>query len=228
MKKSLLILGLIFALILNQIFITAIDYSNEQDPLGLGFTPDTMPQTPEEMKNASTNYLNQEFNKILENSAIMGPLISGYGKISPYTNPIFEYTLGMKPTLSWLFVLTLVLWICFVTYMLRLLSITSLFSKWVQVIISFGVVIIISVTGITRKLAQEILDKLSLLNTWWMQLIGVVIVIFMIILASVFSEEIEKLIKKIKEKKAKNEEEINRKKLKSGVEVVEEIEKGLK
>ena len=158
----------------------------------------------------------------------MGPLISGYGKISPYTNPIFEYTLGMKPTLSWLFVLTIVLWICFVTYMLRLLSITSLFSKWVQVIISFGVVIIISVTGITRKLAQEILDKLSLLNTWWMQLIGVVIVIFMIILASVFSEEIEKLIKKIKEKKAKNEEEINRKKLKSGVEVVEEIEKGLK
>ena len=42
---------------------------------------------------------------MVEKNKFFGPIIKGYGKISPYTDPVFKYTLGITPSLTWLFVL---------------------------------------------------------------------------------------------------------------------------
>lgn len=235
MKKSI-VLFLSLILVLNIFVISIIKAETPAVPdIGGNVNPETgLPSGVGDIKDVGdkltdeqqrSQYLKQEWGKILANNKFFGPIITAYGTISPYTDPISKYTLGSEPSLTWLFFLTLVLWIAFVVYALRILELTSIFSKWVQYIISFGVVIIISITGITRKIAEYIINAISILTTWWMQLIVAGIVIVAIILASVFSKNLQGLFKAMKEKKEKNEEEMSRARLKSDIKVAEEFTK---
>jgi len=174
-----------------------------------------------------SQYLKQEWGKILEDKKIIGPIIKSYKKISPYTDPIFKIILGITPSLTWLFVLTLTLWIAFVIYIFRIFELTSLFSKPAQYVISFGIIIIISVLGITKKLAEYIINALSKFTIWWVQLIGIGIVILALIVASILSKNIKKVGKAMKEKKEKEKEKIDRIKLSSAVEQGKKITEAL-
>lgn len=159
----------------------------------------------------SSQYLKKEWGKILETWPVVGPIIRAYEKIAPVTDPVFKYTIGMSPSLSWLFILTLVLWIAFVIYIFRVLELASIFSNQaVKIIISIGLVIVLSITGLTKKLAEYIINAISLLDVWWMQLITALLVIIAIILASVFSKALEDYVKNLKEYKEKAKEESNR------------------
>ena len=61
------------------------------------------------------------------------------------------WTIGLKPSLTWLFFLTLVLWITFFIYIFRAFELTTGFSKTVQYLISFSIMGIISIIGITKN-----------------------------------------------------------------------------
>jgi hypothetical protein len=178
---------------------------------------------------ARSQYLKQEWNKILEKKEFyikyIKPSVEIYRKISPFTDPIFKYTTGITPSLSWLFALSLILWIAFVIYMFRIFSMVSIFSKTTQTIITAGFIIILSVLGITKKASEFIIDKLSLLDNVLFEFIGVVIVILFLIMGSIFSKNLEDLFKGLKEKKEKREEEKSRKKLKAETKIVENLTK---
>jgi len=237
MKKRIFIL--LSSLLILNIFIISI---NSQDTLisnsDLGnINPETgLPSELEDIKQTSekltdekqrTEYLKQEWEKILKDNKFFSPIISFLEFISPVTNPLFKYTIGVEPSLSWLFFLTLTLWIALVIYIFRIFDLISIFSKWLDYIISFGAVIAFSLMGITKKLAEVLINTISLFSIWWMQLIGVVILIIALIVASIFSKNLQEVFKAIKEKKEKAEEEMNREKLKSNVKVAEALTKSI-
>lgn len=219
-SKRLIIFTFAIALVFSVFIFSFIqaDIANVNPNTGeanvLGLNPDNLPQSPEELKETSADFLKKEWGKILAKNLYVGPIIKSYQKISPYTDPIFKYTIGMTPSLTWLFFLTLVLWIFFVIYMLKILDLVSIFSRSVQYIVSFGLIIIFSLIGVTRKIAEYIINAISLLTSWWMQLIVASIVILGLILASIFSENIKKLVENIKKNRAKMEEEVGRERLK--------------
>lgn len=222
MKKAVLILFIASLLILNIFSIALIhaaDLVNINPDTGeadiLGINPETIPKTPEDAKTIAKNYLLKEWGKDLrnENSSIgkfTSPIFKAYDKISPYTDPVFKIVLGITPEFSWLFILTFAIWITFLVYMYRILSIFSTFSKIVSFIISLAMVTIMSVMKLPIIFANYLIYLISTLTGFWMQLIAVVLIITLAILASIFSKEFEALMKKWKEnrKKMKIESEI--------------------
>ena len=143
---------ILLSLILN-LFIISIEAETSPMPSvpGIGeINPDTgLPVELEKItdtgkkltdKEKIAQYKSIELNKILAKNKYTAPIMSFFNYISPVTNPAFKYTIGVEPSLSWLFFLTLTLWIAFVIYAIRILNLASIFSKWVQYVISFGIV----------------------------------------------------------------------------------------
>jgi len=235
MKKSLTLFILVLLTI--NLFIISFAHAQEMPQLpGVGnINPETgLPEELEDIKEAGekltdkeerSQFLKEAQGKLLKENKYTGPIIEGYEKISPVTDPIFKYTIGLEPSLTWLFTLTFILWIAFLIYTFRILEIASPFSKTVQYTLSIGIIIIISIMGVTKTLAGYIINTISLFTTWWMQLIGIIVIIIALILASIFSDNLKGLFKLIKEKKEKSEEKINREKLKGSLKVVETLTK---
>ena len=181
-----------------------INLGDAEDPLDIGINPANIPQTQEDAKTVAANYLKKEWGKILADNKYVGPTIKEYNeKIGPYLNPILKIILGVEPSISWLFFLTLAIWILFVTYFFRILSGFSTFSKGASFAISICMVVIMSIFGWSRMSATWIINTISVLTSWWMQLIVAVAVIIALMLASIFSKEFENLIKQIKENRKK-------------------------
>ncbi|MBS3075252.1 hypothetical protein J4429_02215 [Candidatus Pacearchaeota archaeon] len=238
MKKSLIFF--IGILIVSLCFIFSIKPVHSQEA-GVGdVVPGLSPENLEKVQTgvekltdeeARKQYLTQELGKIFQNNTYyikyIKPVENAYSKINWFTDPFFRYTIGMAPSLSWLFLLTLVLWIVFVVYAIRMLSLASIFSKWVQYTISFGIIIIISISGVTKKIAEYIINSISILTSWQMQLIVVSILIIGLILAIIFSKQLKEFFKSLKEKRKKMQEELDREKLKSEVKVAKAFTKGI-
>lgn len=229
MKKSI-ILFILFLLTIN-LFIISLAHAQDLPPLpGIGnINPETgLPEGLEELKDTGekltdkeqrSQFLKDAQGKLFKENKYTGPIIKSYEKVSPITDPIFKYTIGLEPSLTWLFFLTLVLWIAFVVYTIRALDLVSIFSKWVQYLIAFAGIIIISISGITKKLAELIINTISLFTIWWVQLIGIVLIIVALMLASIFSKNLKEIFESIKEQKEKSEEELNREQLKGELEI---------
>lgn len=217
MKKSswVLLSLIVIVLFLNVIRadIVTIDPSSGDSQV-LGIDPNNAPQTPEE----GTAYLKQEWGKILAKTTFFGPIINFYNnKLAKYLNPVLKYTLGVDPSISWLFFITLVLWISLVIYFYRILSVFSTFSNWVSLVVSILSIIIMSNMHLPRWIAEKIINMISLAGNKWVQLGFAILFITALILASIFSKEFEKLMKTIKEnrKKMKQAQDIEEAKMKA-------------
>ena len=219
MKKSLFFLCLLFIVLLLPLVLSAIDFGEK-------INPETgLPYTAEQLQKINKDYLKQEWGKILEKNNYTRPIVMSYRAISPVSNPVIYFLFGMEPQVSWLFILTVTLWIAFVFYFLGILEIASIFSGWLQTLLSFVVVIGISLSGITKKIAEYIINAISLLNTWWMQLIVAVVVVVALILASVFSKNIKEFFKALKESREKAKEVTEKIRLEGAMKSAEEMTK---
>tara|TARA_Y100000310_G_C20667737_1_gene808536 strand:- start:177 stop:857 length:681 start_codon:yes stop_codon:yes gene_type:complete len=157
------------------------------------------------LENIREEYLKQEWEKILEKNKFFGPIINGYKNSKPFVDPIFKYTIGLESSLTWLFILTLVLWITFVVYLYRILTVFSTFSEGVSFIISILLVIIIANLGILRVLSTQIINLITIFTIWWVQLIIILALIIGLIILNKFSAQFKLMIEKWKEKESKEE-----------------------
>lgn len=230
MKKSVALF--LFSLLVLNIFIISIHAEEPPTPeLGGNINPETgLPTGVEKVQEVTeslsddetrSQYLKQEWGKILAKNKYIGPIIAGYEKASPIVDPISKYTIGLEPSLTWIYILTLILWIAFVIYIFRIMEFVSLFSNVTKYLVSIGMVILISVIGVTRKLAEYIINAISLFSTWWMQLILITGVIIAIILASIFSKNLKDTAKAMKEKKDKERGEFERGKIEGRLKAME-------
>lgn len=172
-------------------------------------------------------YLKQEWEKILLKKESMKPFFGVYYKFSPYTDPVFKYILGMAPSLSWFFLLTLVIWIFLLIYTFRITSLFEISSSLVHYIIVVIVMGIVSFFGVARRLSEYTINMISLAENLWMQLILVVVIILILIIGLLLSKNFQNLFKNLKKSQEKTEEELNRKMLRQDVEVAEEFRKAV-
>jgi len=211
--------------IFNSINISAQDIGiDPDDPFGIGVTQDDL-QNSEQLKETSSDYLKNEWTKLLGEGKFLGGLINAYRKISPVTDPIFKYSIGMEPELSGLFFITFIIWIVFFIYIYRIFSIASPFSKWVTISFSIGISIIIGIFGFPKMIAGIIMGIINGLATWWIRLIVEVVLITIFIILMAISKQFRDSIKNLKERHAKLKEELNRKRLEGAVNVAETFTK---
>jgi len=165
MKKSLL--SLLLIVIISLIYITpSITSQGDIDIPGLSgpLDPDKTEEFVENFTDAetSTEYLKKEWEKILKKDARFNKTMQTYEKVSNYTDPFFQYTIGMKPHLSWLFVLTFAIWLTFVIFIFRVLSAFSESSKITLIVIAAMVTVLLSLEFLSAKVFALILITILL------------------------------------------------------------------
>jgi hypothetical protein len=242
-KQSRLIIGTIFILLIliTSLFLISIIKAEENSTPPGTTTPqvpggEVNPETglPKNLETVqkvgdtvsdpdkSTSYLKQEWQKILQKSKTFGPIITFILKL----DPVSVFLLGIPIAFSWLFFLTLILFIDMVIYVLRITKYLFLdMSNFIRYTILILVAGIFVFYKIPLYIANFIVKIISLLNAWWMQFVIIGIVILALILAGMFSKEMEALFKSIKENHDKTMEEISREKLRKDVKTFSDIKK---
>ena len=168
--------------------------------------------TNQEMRDA---YLKTQLSLIVENKTGFKQIISVYRTVSPYTNPTFQYMVGMAPELSLFFVLVLVIWFFLVKYFFTIYEVLrdfSTFSQGVSIAISlclFAVLIVLQFfQGISLFLANKIvaLTELYLTSTAMKVLVFAIFVVAIIFLSK-FSKEVNVLARYIRMQNYKRKKE---------------------
>lgn len=136
------------------------------------------------------DFLITDWSTMMQNSSTGEFLESVRGVIEP-ANPVLELILGVEFAWSFFFFLFSALWIFFAVFIYRIFSVFGVFSKLLRAGVSLLGIIFISFLGIVVALSQLIVDLISEFDSISMQLIGVLILIFALILLSAFSRILE-------------------------------------
>lgn len=191
---AILFCNLIF---INNVNADVLDLEPEEV---IGFDPDDIPTDEEELKDVSSEYLKQEWEKIINNSAILSKFDSSFKKL----NPFFKVILGIDYSLSWRFFFALFIWGVLILFLASILKV--IFNDYLLgFFMSFVMVSIAGISGVIRKavevLARIVTDEkalwISLILTF---LIGVILV--------KLGGGISKILEREKERLKKEEEEL--------------------
>lgn len=118
----------LFAFLLISLFLVGIAYAQL----------DNLPQDQDEAKDVATSYLKQEWTKIFEGNQF-GRFVLGVGKVFETLSPIFELLIGIEYSLSWLFFLSLGLWILVFALIYKTLKNVFVWNDFIIILI--GVII---------------------------------------------------------------------------------------
>jgi len=150
------------------------------------------------------DYLKQEWTKMLNNTA-GGKYINQVDKILNYSSPIFEKVLGIPYSLSWVFVLSVIIFVVLLIYAGRISSFFEPFflsyrgyaGPFIFLIIFF----ILLFSKIPKYLSLVIINFISNEGSWQAQLISILIVIFIFILLGYYSKYSQNLFSSLNEKR---------------------------
>jgi len=222
MKKSLLLFVLVIFLLIP--FIKSEVPSIPSSPI-TEINPDTgLPRTFESFKKISSNlsdeekrkeYLKQEWTKILAENKFFSPVLFYTEKFFSFFNPLWRIIFGTEFSWSWLFILSLIFWIFLIIIVYKSSSI--ILSPLTSIIISISLSSLFGLLGVF----QQIINLLTpLISNIWFVLIFIVVLIVILVLYVQAS-------KKFKENKEKNQEKLNREKLKGDARVADIFTKGI-
>ncbi len=152
------------------------------------------------------DYLKKEWGKILETKPIIGEIIRGYNKISPYTDPVVEWFVGIVPSLSWLFLLTFLVWFTFLRYTYigyEYFADAEIFEKNISMIIYYCLIIIFLTVRVFQNISMwistSIIDFISItFGTWWGQTILVVGTIIVLTLFNMVQKTLRVYLRKMR------------------------------
>ncbi|MFA6023001.1 MAG: hypothetical protein WC781_02860 [Candidatus Pacearchaeota archaeon] len=201
MKKSLFILFLLTCSLFAISFVNAqvnVNPENIEDPLGIGINPQELPQNPEDIQNASTTYLTQEWTKILEKYPL-GQVLLAISDFLTKLNPLFNLILGVDYSLSWAFVFAVLIWLILFLFLFNPVG-AILGNKVFGFIAAFIITCLIGVSGVIKQAVDLLSFMIS--NTWiaWTSLAIALLIGFLMLKLGKASKE---LIEKKKEEEAK-------------------------
>ncbi len=159
MKRGLFILFLFVAIISCLSSVVAqidIDANNPGDPLGISGVADNLPENTDEAKDVASDYLKQEWTKILERNDF-GQAILGVGRVLSALNPVFLILFGLEYSFSWYFFMIFFLWITIFVIIFRAIYVVFPDKMW----ISLGISLIVLILGAQTKSIQKGVDLLS-------------------------------------------------------------------
>ena len=201
MKK----LGVIFIVIILFGFVSFVSaqqlpFVNPEtgDPQVLGVDINNLPKTPEEAVNTTGAYLAKEWGKLLANSSFFKPFYSLYIKNQKLVDGVSKSTIGMAPSMSWLYLIAFIGWFSLVQLAFSLFSLipegkSERLYFYEKLILTLIAAIIISYTHLASILARLSLKLLNIINTWWGQLLGALIIIIIFVLIATYSQTLIKM-----------------------------------
>lgn len=217
MKKSVIGLFFIFLLLAN-VFIVAnsIIISATSDLGALQENVDKLEEGKEQIETltdeeARKDYVKREWGKILETKPIIGPISAFYEnqKLYVIVDPLFKYSVGMEPSVTWLFVLSVLLWFVFLVIIYQSIRYAGDYPAWAVVLVDIAFMCFIGILGVVTRAAQFFIDLIAVFSLWWVQLIAVILLVIILSLMIYFSKYIRAfmLAMKMKRKKQEMEEE---------------------
>ena len=174
------------------------------------------------------DYLRQGWSKILKKNKYFAPLIRLYEQMHPYLSPVFKYTMGMDLSISWIFLLALIIWITILVYLYGILELFSIFSSTTSGVISLCLSVIIGAFFKWPKLfAEFLIGLITGSDNLWVQIGLVILVIIILVILVVYSKQLGEYVKTLKDRRAQQQEIIDRAKLKSARKNAEDYSKSL-
>ncbi len=165
-------------------------------------------------------YLKKQWVSLIETKPGLKQILEGYRKISPYSDPILEYAIGMVPELSLFFILVLVIWFFLVKYystIYEVLNDLEMFSKLTSILVSFSFFLILLLLRVFQSisifLANQLVKLTEFLTSPVMKIFAFVVFVVAIIFLSKFSKQVKVLaryirMQNVKRKKENEEEEL--------------------
>ena len=171
-------------------------------------------------------FIKNEWDKAIADTGF-GKFLSFVKNLLNKVDPVFNIFLGVNFSWSWIFYLTILLWILFLLWGFRFLSVIEpyLIPHKYDKYMKYGIFVIwfiaLSSIRIPRFCSQAIIEQISKANGWFLQLLLMMVVILILL----FISAIFKIIKRIfiaikKEKRLKRTEN----KVKKQSERIEELE----
>ncbi len=149
-----------------------------------------------------TEYLKKEWNTLLINNKIFGPIIKLIDSVFTALNPFFQIVLKIDYSFSFAFILGLIIWITLFIFIYQP-SKQIINNQLIGILISFILVSIIGYLGIIK----EFINAVSLLVTNpWILVIAIIITIIFSLIIIKLGGGLKEIIKKQKEKDEKSEE----------------------
>jgi len=223
-KKILLLASLaIFALVIIVLLagvynVSAVD-SAVTDAIGVNpESLDNIPRTQEEAGDKASNYLRQEWNKLLTNNKLIGPIHNW-----SIGHPLFFQILFNEPySFSLVFIWIVILWIFLAFNVSKVIS--SSFDSGPFLGISFGVgaSIVLAQIGVIGGIVKFALKFIYAQEAWWMRLILGLVCLFFLVLFYFLNIYLKDWIKELKEERKKKDIEYGVKESRKFIEGVKE------
>ena len=186
MKKRLIIFLFLFLIFLP--FMNSQDISSELEGQieKIEQTKDKL----ENLKDTDTNYLAEEWKKMIINNPISGAI----NNFLEFLSPLFKVLIQEPYTLSWKFFIILLLWIFLFLNLSALLK-SSLFEGWIGYAIGLIVTVLLAYVKSFKIFYSFLVSIVDLFTGWtkWL-IIGLIIIAFIVLEFSrtYFSKYLEK------------------------------------
>lgn len=225
MKRSVLVLTLILTLLFSLLPTyaatlpgTSVDLDKAKQTL------DGVPKTQDELKevvqNKTTSYLKQQWMKYFKESKFFGPLTNFY---LSYISPSLKYVFGMEPEISWLFLVSLIIWLILLNGFYQSISSFSSFSETPSFLIALGLSIILGVLKVSIILATPIVWFIGLYSYWWAKIIIGIVLVIILILAVKFFKSVKAYIRLVKKQRKEEEAAMTQVRLKASAKNMEKM-----
>lgn len=192
--KRVLSLFFVAVLILSFIFVVSAETLEEYNDK-IAQIEDAQDKIDDFAETDKTEYLKQEWEKILERSSFGRGLISASNFIETILGPMLKLILGVEYSLSWAFVFAVMIWFGF--FWLFYPIFTGIFeNKLLGIVAAFAVSSLVGIAG-AIKFAVGIL--VTAITNLWLVGLSFVILLFLILIMRVLGFNFKKMIKAEKE-----------------------------
>ena len=124
-------------------------------------------------------YLQQEWTKILAENKIVSPVLYYTDKIFSFLNPLWELVFQQPFSWSWIFILSLGMWIILIFIFYSTAAPFTQSNFWINFIIAFCVA---TLTGISGGINQGVLLLVAPLQNIWTVLLAVFVAVCIVII----------------------------------------------
>lgn len=217
MKKTGVLLFILSALLVLNIFSASLIHAQETPPLpgtaggtneetGLPKSFDKFQETAEKLSKEEERkeYLKQEWTKLFASNKYLGPVLFYTNKFFVFFNPLWKIIFGMEFSWSWFFILSLLIWVAIIILIYSPVKAFTNFSSIVSLISSIVIASIIGWRGSIKNLVNFLI---TILSNKWLVWISIIIAVLLIIL---YYKVIKQWGQKVKEETAKQQTERDR------------------
>jgi len=227
MKKQVVIAGFVLIslialfLIVNVSNVSAININpaNPEDPLGIGINPADIPQNPEDLANASANYLGTRWNQFFTESKVLGPIHQAF-----LAHPLpFKILFNTPYSFTLTFFCILFLWIFLLVSIGNLVE--AYLNKLAGFVIGLVAVIVIAQIGIIGGIVKFFIEGILIKQSVWVKILLWIVVIIVLVLIFAFDSMWKK---SVQASKKAQEKQMQKQKIEENEEFVKGVEEGRK